>query len=109
MAKSLNKNYLLITPSISNLGGAQLYILRRAKYLICQGFSVKVIISHHNGDNFILKDQFLEIPTLFLNQLRNPISFYSKKKIDLIVSTILDFVKGYNGGIIESSSLETAI
>jgi hypothetical protein len=109
MESKTNKNYLIITPSISNLGGAQLYVLRRAKYLISNGYCVKFIVSHHNSGNFILENKFAEIPVLHLNQIRNPILLYSKKKIDSIICTIQLFLKEFNNGIVETNSLQLSV
>lgn len=109
MAVEADKNYLIITPSISNLGGAQLYILRRAKYLINHGYTVKIIVSNHNSTNFILEKQFTTIPILYLRQFQNPISFYSKRRIDSIIDIVQSFLKDFDTGIVESSSLEVAV
>lgn len=109
MKSDINKSYYIITPSVSNLGGAQLYIIRRVKYLIKKGYCVKVIVSRHNSSNFILENHFAEIPILYLNQLQNPISFYSEKEIDSMICTIQLFFKDFNNGIIESSSLQEAV
>lgn len=103
------KAYLIITPSISNLGGAQLYVLRRAKYLIYNGYSVKVLVSNHNSTNFILEKQFASIPVLFLSELQNPISFYTQKKLDDLIQKVKFFLDYSHNGIIETSSLETSI
>ena len=104
-----NNNYLLITPSIANLGGAQLYILRRAKYLSENGYAVKIIVSTHNPQNFILENQFERIPVLFLKDLQKPFSLYSIKKLDRIIQNVKSFLSDVESGIIETSSLETAV
>lgn len=104
-----NKNYVILTPSVGNLGGAQLYVLRRANYLINIGFDVKIIVSQHNSENFILEEKFEKIPILYLDQLVKPVSFCSKDNIDSIIKAIRLFLKTYINGIIETSSVHTAI
>lgn len=104
-----NKKYVIITPSISNLGGAQLYVLRRAKNLVENGYCVKLIISHHNSSNFILENQFSEIPILHLHELQKPVSFFSKRKIESLICKIRIFLKDFKNGMVESSSLETSV
>ena len=48
------KTYLIITPNLDNIGGAQLYALRRAKYLKKRGY--KVIFIVNSCEKIFLKD-----------------------------------------------------
>jgi hypothetical protein len=48
------KKYIIITGRISDMGGAQLYVLRRALHLKQCGFDVLIIVAIHS-DYFPLK------------------------------------------------------
>lgn len=103
------KHHLIITPSISNLGGAQLYVLRRAKYLQKKGIKVSVIVSHHNADNFILENQFNKISFLHLRQFGKIFGLTSKNRLNDLIFQIKKFLPDFDDGVVESHTLELSI
>lgn len=83
------KKYLLFVNNIAGIGGAQLYILRKANFVAKKGFEVYIISAKAKDIKFeeLFNYSFIEIkemlfsPTLFL-----------KKKKDKIINEILDFI-----------------
>lgn len=102
------KNYYFITEGVSNYGGAQLLVLRKAKYLKELGFNVKIIIHRHRGD-FILEREFENFPILYLPDIELPFSIVSTQKKRNLIETVRLFFQNTNSSIIESHSLQTAI
>lgn len=97
-------SYLIITPNVCNMGGAQLYVLRRALYLVGKGYNVFVVIWFDNGF-FPLEAQFKGIPIYFASELSKPFILVSKKKSDAIIRRIANFAKLDKNTIIESHTL----
>ena len=60
--------YYIFTPSVCNLGGAELYTLRRAKYLENLGFRV-IIVTSRRSNYFPLRKDFGDTPLLFFPEL----------------------------------------
>ncbi len=102
------KNYVFLTEGISNYGGAQLLVLRRAKYLQSLGFSVKIIVQRHRGE-FYLKNKFKEIPVLFLPELEFPLSLISNSKKQKLIKTFELFLNDTSNTLLETHSLSTAV
>jgi glycosyltransferase involved in cell wall biosynthesis len=91
------------------LGGAQLYVLRRAKYLAKKGIKVSVIVSHHNADNFILEKQFSKISFLNIPQLGKIFGLTPKNRLADLIFQIKKFLPGFDEGVVESHTLELGI
>jgi hypothetical protein len=69
------KNYLIIIHDYTGIGGAQLYAIRRANYLIENGYSVSFLVSHFNDSKIgkpesvkIYFNKYLNIPTICLSK-----------------------------------------
>ncbi len=103
-----SKNYCILTLQVSNLGGAQLYTLRRANYLISKGYNVKIIACIH--DNFILENEFKNIPLLIIPEFTKPVFSIKKTKRDYLLKKTSEFAaKQGKGTIIESHTLFTSV
>lgn len=102
------KNFYFLTEGISNYGGAQLLVLRRANYLQNLGYCVKVIVHRHRGD-FLLKDKFENIPILFLPDLEFPFSVVNCKRKEELSKIIELFLGNTSNCILETHSLQTAV
>ncbi len=102
------KNYYILTEGISNFGGAQLLVLRRAKFLKSKGFNVKIIVSRHRGE-FILEKEFQGFPILYIPELDQPLFKYSNKRISNILNSISIFLYNHNDSIIETNSLQSSV
>ena len=102
------KKYLLFVNNIAGIGGAQLYILRKANFVAKKGFEVYIISAKAKDIKFeeLFNYSFIEIkemlfsPTLFL-----------KKKKDKIINEILDFIDYTENDeiLIESHQTSTAL
>lgn len=98
--------YYILTNQISELGGAQLYTLRRARYLIDKGYKV-VIVVHKHTSKFILKDKFQDIAVKVNKPLAKPLYCYNEAKVGNIVNS-LSLEKGDFNDTIESHSIDLA-
>lgn len=98
------KKYCLITSRISVLGGAELYVLRRAMHLKSKGIEVYIIVKDMKG-SFALKDQFEEFPLLCLSNIKKPITLYSNKSRQLIYDKVSRFIGDISEGIVFESNM----
>lgn len=82
------KKYLLFVNNISDIGGAELYILRKSNYLNKKGFEVYIISGKAKDIKFekLLNYKFIEIKEM----LFPPTLFFKKK--DKIINEILKFI-----------------
>lgn len=99
--------YILITPRVTFLGGAQLYVLRRAKFIQQKGDDALVITGEHNG-NFILEKKFNGIPLINIPFLNDPINYNIIKYQKNILRNILSKYKNHEI-IIESHTNKLAV
>lgn len=83
--------YILLTHNVSNLGGGQLYTLRRAKYLLKKGYKV-IVIDHFKENNFILKEKFKGCRIIHIPEIIEPIVRYSPKKSEAIINRLINLV-----------------
>lgn len=83
------KKYLLFVNNITGIGGAQLYILRKANFVAKKGFEVYIISAKTKGVKFkeLLDYRFLEAKEM----LFTPTLFFKKRK-EKIINEILDFI-----------------
>lgn len=54
--KMNKKKYLIVIPHLDNIGGGQLYALRRAKYLKIKGFDVSFLTLRYNKEDVLIKE-----------------------------------------------------
>lgn len=99
-------SYLILTYNVCNMGGAQLYVLRRAKYLIEKGYSVFIVVCFDNG-YFPLKDEFGDIPIWCCSEMNKPYVTVKPKEAERIIKEVGRFACIDDGGIIESHTLCT--
>ena len=99
-------NYLIITPNLCNMGGAQLYVLRRSIYLKKKGYNVFIVVWFDNG-YFPLKTQFEDTPIFVSPELAKPYVLVNKKKATAAINSIADFVGIDKDTIIESHTFTT--
>lgn len=97
------KKYVIITPSIRDIGGAQMYVRNKIIYLQNRGWVVD-LISAQKGIVYIseLKKYDLIIPELNFNYY-----YYSKKKQEKVVSKIVKRIldNNYDEMVIESTCI----
>lgn len=98
------KSYIIFTPDIADLGGAQLYVLRRAKYLLKTGYKVKIITTS-SSPLMLTEFSKFEILTLSIN---TSYKYILPKKRDKLINEIINFIGG-GAKIIESHTLNDAI
>jgi len=101
-------NYYFFTEGVSNMGGAQLLVLRRAKFLKNKGFNVKIVIRKHRG-NFILRSKFEGIPLLFVPDFGKPFFCVGASRREQLVKTISLFLFDFQNAIFESHSYEESV
>jgi len=93
-------HYCLIIPDFRGIGGAQLYALRRSKYLAKKNIKVFFVVG--NIDKTLLKNDHSNIP-IFIEPKINSFMFDTKNKLsDKISLRFLDYFKGTSDSIIES-------
>lgn len=96
-------SYCIIIPSFAGLGGAQLYALRRAKYLNDNGYEVTFLVSEYDQKILVMPDY---VKVMYHSKLNVPIFFTSNKsKKEFFHKVKMHFYKA-NNIIIESFSWE---
>ncbi len=97
------KTYIIFTPDIADLGGAQLYVIRRAKYLKNKGFIVKIITT--NDSPLIIKE-FDLFPVLKINVFSS-LKYIPIRYRNWLLNEICNFI--HSADIIESHTLSDSI
>lgn len=100
------KKYIIFTYDVCNLGGGQLYVLRRCKHLISLGFDVHIIVSFDNG-YFPLEAEFKGISIYYIPETGDSSSKilpYQKKGI---LERIYDLVGPAEEILVESHTLSS--
>lgn len=99
--------YVFLTPNITNIGGAQMYLKNKSEWLSCKGFNV-IIISGQNGDIEI--KQLKQYKNSIIEGISKSPDFYYKNKINKIVKQVLAIIDNKREEvIIESNSITTAV
>lgn len=84
------KKYIIFANSISGIGGAQLYILRKINYLLKNAYDPYLIV----GDAASIKHAELnQFHTMELQELFFPPNLYSHKKRSEFTSKIKKFIE----------------
>jgi len=83
------KKYVLFDKSISGIGGAELYILRKTKHLTECGFKVYIVTARASKINF---KEFFNFTFQDFLELRYVPNFFSEKLRDKLISKILRFI-----------------
>lgn len=100
------KKYIILTFNVCNMGGGQLFVLRRSLYLKNKGFDVYVIITFDNGV-FPLKESFEGIPIYNIPEMASSSSFVSGKRQKEILSNVIQKIGKANEYYLESHTLGT--
>ena len=99
------KNYLIIIPGYTGVGGAQLYAIRRANYLKTQGYNVSFLVSTYDNTYLETPDN---VAIYFIEDLNRPTICLAKSKISSILVKFKEQFKYYHSLIIESFSIEAS-
>lgn len=107
MTMKLERKYIFITSSLSNMGGAQMYIRNKLIYLKNSGWDVDVVAG--KAENVIIKElqEFkYQIPELIFNKY-----FFSRRIQRKVVERIVNkfFDPKCDEIVIESSTMETSL
>lgn len=105
MTKNLQKTYVFLSHPISNIGGAQLYVRDKSKYLARNGFNV-IVISGYTGDNIVIPE-FLPFKENVFPQLKYKPFIYSKRLRKKILFSITKIIENTSDVIIETSDLNS--
>lgn len=107
---SIGKNYLILTYNVCNQGGAQLLVLRRAKYLKEKGYNVKIVVAYDNG-NFLLKEEFTDFEIILIRDFINTLCLQPYSKITSKILEVSKKIDPQNEGIsyIESHTVPTCV
>ena len=81
------KHYLILTYNVCNMGGGQLFVLRRAKHLKNKGYDVHIVVSFHT-DYFPLKEQFDDYHLYIIPEMGDASIKYTKKEVDSIICSL---------------------
>lgn len=101
----MNQQYVIFTPNIGGMGGAQLYVIRRIKYLEEKGWDVVIVTGSIN--DFIFSTEFSRIEVIKVKEFDQYHFLISKTKRNKLINLLVDKLK--QGTIIESNSLDLAI
>ena len=100
------KKYIVLTFNVCNMGGGQLFVLRRSLYLKNKGFDVHVITTFDNGV-FPLKESFEGIPIYNIPEMASSSSFVSEKRQKEILSNVIQKIGKADEYYLESHTLGT--
>jgi glycosyltransferase involved in cell wall biosynthesis len=99
-------NYILITPNISGIGGAQQYALRKLRFLSQNGIRVLIVTGK---DEDILLKELMKYPKSVIPEISFPLHMVSKKKVTLIsshlIGTISKEFSSENGLVFDSATV----
>ena len=98
------KKYIFVTYNVCNMGGGQLYVLRRCKHLLAKGYDILVIIAYDSG-YFPLEDQFSGVSILHIPEIETLSINTGRKRKKEILNQISRFTAGCKDIYIESHTL----
>ena len=99
--------YVFITPTISEMGGAQMYIRNKLIFLRNSGWDV-VVITAIRGNNVVIKD-LIEFKNNYFPEIKYNCYEFCKRKVDKVCSKIIKLLGDVDcETIIESTCLEEA-
>ncbi len=82
-----NGIYIIITPTISNVGGSQIYSLNKIHYLRRNGF--KTFIVHSNIGNNIIIDELKQFTYYGYNKLKFPAQFFTQNERNKLIRKLI--------------------
>ena len=102
----LNINYFLFVNNISQIGGAQLYILRKSKWLLSRGFKIYIITGKKEPIKLV---DFYNSSILCIPEILYPPNVFSGINRDKIIRRICGFIQDNNITYIESHQTGPAL
>ncbi|MBW7676615.1 glycosyltransferase family protein [Chryseobacterium chendengshani] len=96
-----------MTQSIGDLGGSQLYTVRRIKHLLKR--NIKVCVVAGSNDNFTLQKEFEGIDILIVPEINFLPSMFTKARWKSVVQKIVSFLQVNRYDVIESHSISTGV
>lgn len=97
--------YVIITPRVSSMGGAQLYVLRRSLHLKRLGYEVHIVVANHSDDYYPLKEKFDNIPIYIIPETGLRLAQVSKKNQEKLLTNLLNEVGKSESYYVESHTL----
>lgn len=101
------KKYIIVTYEVSNMGGGQLYVLRRCNHLKELNYDVAIVV-YHEGEYFPLRAHFESVPIIFIPEVGDASAKVSTKRKKEILSYIKSLVSDCQDIYIESHTLYCA-
>lgn len=94
------KKYIILTNSITNMGGGQMFAANKSIYLREHGWDVAIYFSNPKGDIFI--PELKKYANNCISEFNYPIYYYSKKKRLKILTSITQGISLGDEVVIES-------
>ncbi len=104
--KIKNSTYIIVTNSMHLMGGAELYAIRRARYLKqAHNCNVIFILKEKIEDNGFWNKEMENYKVIHFPEMKKPILFFSKRESTKIVDAIFE----KTGGIVNNCYIETHV
>lgn len=101
----MNK-YLILTFNVCNMGGGQLFVLRRAKHLKTRGYDVSIVVTYHS-DYYPLEEEFSEFQLYVIPEMGVRSAMFYEKETTAIIDDLLEKLGHPQDLLIESHTLTT--
>lgn len=95
-----NRHYVFFTYTTKGIGGSQLYMLSKAKYLALNGWRVSIVYSQ---DGVLYLKEFNEFKCFRDANLVKPSFYYFPFKRELLIRKILSFLDVFNDEVVFES------
>lgn len=104
----MKKLYLIITPTIKLVGGAQIYSLNKLRYYRKEGWDT--ILLHANLRGAIVIDEMNKYKDCYVDEFKFISCLFSEKKVNTLINKIVKTYQltDYSTIIIESHNIETS-
>lgn len=104
----LSNKYIFLTNTLSNIGGAQLYIKNKMKFLEFNNWHVYIFQSRNSGE--ILIDELKKEPYYIFEHFKYPPNHFTKLTLNKVIAEIMGKINADEKDkvVIESHSLSTA-
>ena len=94
------KKYIILTPSVGDMGGAQMYTANKAEYLKANGWNVAVYYSLPYKQ--LLIDGLKAFDGNYLPDMQYSIQFLPKKRVEKVLNTICQDSGSYDEIVVET-------
>lgn len=103
-----HKSFCILTPQVAGMGGAQLYTIRRAKYLKQKGLNIVLLVS--DTPDFPLKQQLECFEIIKISELVSPVFMFSYSYLNNLLNIIAEKLEIFKHNlVIESHTLMISI